>query len=253
MAGAAAKSSLRVCLLSPHPMVLDEFRRLLESSGMHIVSKQLDSMLAPDLRTVEVPRASVYVVDAHAAREATGALLGNILDHFPTARVLVVGEKLKEEGSHALLRQGVKGILNFEEARGQLPRALPLVANGGFWVPREVLSRFVDSVLSTAHERRFRRDSSQLSRREQEVLDGLLENLANKEIADRLHISERTVKFHVSNLLAKFGVRRRTDLILLCFQSGQRWPGPPAAARLGDTGSEDPLRGGRRAPSFQLG
>ncbi|HXU20708.1 MAG TPA: helix-turn-helix transcriptional regulator, partial [Verrucomicrobiae bacterium] len=47
---------------------------------------------------------------------------------------------------------------------------------------------------------------------------GLLENLANKEVADRLHISERTVKFHVSNLLAKFGVRRRADLILLCYQ-----------------------------------
>jgi DNA-binding CsgD family transcriptional regulator len=50
------------------------------------------------------------------------------------------------------------------------------------------------------------------------VLSGLLENLANKEVADRLHISERTVKFHVSNLLAKFGVRRRADLILLCYQ-----------------------------------
>ena len=52
----------------------------------------------------------------------------------------------------------------------------------------------------------------------EEVLAGLLENLANKEVADRLHISERTVKFHVSNLLAKFGVRRRADLILLCYQ-----------------------------------
>ena len=39
-----------------------------------------------------------------------------------------------------------------------------------------------------------------------------------EEVAERLHISERTVKFHVSNLLAKFGVRRRADLILLCYQ-----------------------------------
>jgi len=219
MAKSAAKNSLKVCLLSPHPMVLDEFRRLLESSGFHIVSKQLDSMLAPDLRNLEVPRSSVYVIDAHAARQATGALLGNILDHNPTARLLVVGDKLKEADSYTLLRQGVKGILNYEEAREQLPRALPLVANGGFWVPRTVLSRFVDSILSTTQGRRLRGDSpAELSRREQEVLNGLLENLANKEVADRLHISERTVKFHVSNLLAKFGVRRRADLILLCFQ-----------------------------------
>jgi hypothetical protein len=109
MAKAVAKSSLKVCLLSPHPMVLDEFRRLLGSSGFSIVSKQLESVFASDLRNAKVPRAAVYV-------------------------------------------------------------------------------------------------------------NGLLENLANKEVADRLHISERTVKFHVSSLLAKFGVQRRADLLLLCLQ-----------------------------------
>jgi DNA-binding NarL/FixJ family response regulator len=219
MPKAPSKSALKVCLLSPHPMVLEEFQRLLEKSGFQIVARQLDSMLAPDLRHLEVPKAAVYVVDAHAARQATGALLNNILDHQAGARLLVVGDNFKESDSYTLLRQGVKGILNYTEAREQLPRALPLVAQGGFWVPRTVLSRFVDSILSTAAGRRLRGDSpAELSRREQEVLNGLLENLANKEVADRLHISERTVKFHVSNLLAKFGVRRRADLILLCYQ-----------------------------------
>lgn len=219
MPKAPVKSNLKVCLLSPHPMVLEEFRRLLEPSGFQISSKQLDSMLAPDLRGLEVPRASVYVVDAHAARQSTGALLGNILDQCEAARVLVVGDKLKEAESYSLLRQGVKGILTYDEAREQLARALPQVASGGIWVPRKMLSQFVDSILSTSQGRRLRADSpTELSKREQEVLSGLLENLANKEVADRLHISERTVKFHVSNLLAKFGVRRRADLILLCYQ-----------------------------------
>lgn len=52
-----------------------------------------------------------------------------------------------------------------------------------------------------------------LSRREKEVLDGVLENLANKEIASRLSISERTVKFHVSSLFIKFKVRSRIELM----------------------------------------
>jgi DNA-binding NarL/FixJ family response regulator len=200
-------------------MVLDEFKRLLENSGFQISPKLLESMLAPDLRHLEIPKAAVYVVDAHAARQATGALIGNILERNENARLIVVGDKLKETDSHALLRQGVKGILTYVEARDQLVRALPLVAAGGFWVPRETLSRFVDSILSTTQGRRLRTDApSELSRREQEVLSSLLENLANKEVASRLNISERTVKFHVSNLLAKFGVRRRADLILLCYQ-----------------------------------
>jgi DNA-binding NarL/FixJ family response regulator len=214
------KHGLRVCLLSPHPMVLNEFHRLLEDSGFLITSKQLDSMLAPDLRNLDVPRASVYVVDAHAARQATGVLLGNILEHNSGARLLVVGDRLKESDSYTLLRQGVKGILTYAEAREQLPRALPQVASGGIWVPRPVLSRFVDSILTGRQARRLNPTDStnELSHREQEVLTGLLENLANKELAQKMKISERTVKFHVSNLLAKFGVRRRADLILLCYQ-----------------------------------
>lgn len=202
-------------------MVLDEFRRLLEDSGFHVSSKLLDSMLAPDLRHLEVPGAGVYVVDAPAARQTTVALLANILQRHENARLIVVGDKLKEADSHALLRQGVKGILNYTEAREQLPRAVPHVAGGGFWVPREILSRFIDSILSATQGRRLPVDArSELSRREQEVLNNLLENLANKEIATRLNISERTVKFHVSNLLAKFGVRRRADIILHCYQRG---------------------------------
>jgi DNA-binding NarL/FixJ family response regulator len=219
MAKRPEKLDIKVCLLSSHPMVLDKLRRLLEKSGCQICSKQLISMLAPDLSTLEVPPASVYVIDGHAARHSTGALFGNILNKQENARLVVVGDGFTEADCHSMLRQGVKGILNYEEASEQLPRALTMVAGGGFWVPRAVPSRFVDTILigTPGHQRRMN-CPAELSRREQEVLDLLLENLANKELADRLHIAERTAKFHVSNLLAKFGVRRRADLILLCYQ-----------------------------------
>jgi len=212
-------SKLTVCLLSPHPLVLSEFERLLaKASQFKVIPKQLESTLAPDLRSLEPPRAQVYVIDAHAARQATGALLTNILERYPEARLIVVGDAVNESSSFSLLRLGVKGILSYSEARDQLARALPLVSNGGFWVPRSVLSGFVDSIL-TSQGRRLKTDTvTNLSRREQEVLDSLLENLSNKEIASKLNIAERTVKFHVSNLLNKFGVRRRADLILLTFQ-----------------------------------
>lgn len=209
---------MTVCLLSPHPLVLSEFERLLGKAQFKVVAKQLESMLAPDLRNMEPPRAQVYVIDAHAARPATGALLTNILERYPEARLIVVGERHDDSNSFSLLRLGVKGLLTYVEARDQLIRALPLVSNGGFWVPRQLLSGFVDSIL-TGQGRRLKTDTvTNLSRREQEVLDSLLENLSNKEIASRLNIAERTVKFHVSNLLSKFGVRRRADLILLTFQ-----------------------------------
>jgi DNA-binding NarL/FixJ family response regulator len=176
-------------------------------------------MLGPDLRRLTIPKALLFVVDAHATQPATAALIANILEQNSGARLLVVAENFTPNDSHNLLRLGAKGLLTYAEARDQLPRALPLVANGGFWVPRNLLSEFVDSILSSTRGRRLKAETAaHLSRREQEVLDALLENLANKEIASKFNISERTVKFHVSNLLSKFGVRRRADLILMCYQ-----------------------------------
>ena len=213
------KRSLQVCILSPHPLVLTEFSRALEGSSFHVVGQQLETSLGPELRKLELPRALVYVLDAHVSHPATAALIANILEHSATARILLVAEKFSQDETNNLLRLGAKGLLTYAEARAQLPRAIPLVAAGGFWVPRAMLSQFVDSILTNTHGRRLKVETgTQLSRRETEVLEQLLENLANKEIAGKFNISERTVKFHVSNLLSKFGVRRRADLILLCYQ-----------------------------------
>ena len=192
---------------------------MLTNPTFNLIARHLESALGPDLRNLEVPDATIYVVDAHVARPAAGALLSNILENHPEARIIVVAEKFDSEESYSLLQMGAKGLLTYTEAREQLPHALPLVAEGGFWVPRTVLSGFVDSILAGTQSRRLKAESTaSLSRREQEVLNCLLENLANKEIGNKLNISERTVKFHVSNLLSKFGVRRRADLILLCYQ-----------------------------------
>lgn len=199
--------------------MLSEFERVLTNPAFKLISKRLESSLGPDLRHLPVPKALLYVVDAHVARSAAGALLSNILENFAEARIIVVAEKFDSGESYSLLQMGAKGLLTYDEAREYLPRALPLVAGGGFWVPRAVLSGFVDSILGGPQSRRLKADvSTDLSRREQEVLNCLLENMANKEIGNKLNISERTVKFHVSNLLSKFGVRRRADLILLCYQ-----------------------------------
>ena len=64
--------------------------------------------------------------------------------------------------------------------------------------------------------------SVNLTRREKEVLDGVLRSLANKEIACELNLSERTVKFHVSSLLAKFKVRGRMELMRQASQQAMR-------------------------------
>ena len=122
---------------------------------------------------------------------------------------------VRNPGLKVRLRLGVKGLLKYSELPSQLANAARVIGTGGFWVPRTLLSAFLDQISGSPHDRLAAVASGDLTDRERQVLEGLLQNLLNKEIAKKLRISERTAKFHVSNLLAKYGVRRRADLILL--------------------------------------
>jgi DNA-binding NarL/FixJ family response regulator len=216
---AAQRIPLKVCLLSANAFVLSGIARVLKSSAFELILLQVKSALGHDLHDIQVPTALVHVVDAHVGPPATRTLLSNILAHCPEARIIVITERVNSEESYPLLQRGAKGLLTYEEVPEHLPIALPLVANGGFWVPRAVLSGFVESILGGLYRQKLTAISlGNLSLREDEVLGSLLENLSNKEIGIKLNITERTVKFHVSNVLNKFGVRRRADLILHCYQ-----------------------------------
>ena len=206
-----------VCVYSFHPLVLSELQRVIEEHGGLSETQRLDPTQVPDLVRLPVPRAAAYVIEANARHRATEAIVEEILSRYPDARLLVVAEKFDETNAFPLLRVGVKGLLCYPELSRSLVRAIDEVASGGFWVPRALLSRFVDWTLAGVRRPRRSNGLGQLSRREREVHDLVMENLSNKEIAQRLHMSERTVKFHVSNILGKHGVKRRADLILMAF------------------------------------
>ena len=217
--GRTTRRRISVCLLSPHALALTEFERRLKPPQFRVLPVRVESMLVADLRRLRIPRAEVYILDAAGAWPPTAALAGKILDRHSSAILLVVAEKYSENSAFTLLRLGAKGLIRYAEVQARLPRAIRTAAEGGYWVSRRLLSRFVDWILSRVRARQLPVVATALSRRERDVLDALLENLSNKEIATKLNISERTVKFHVSNVLAKFGVRRRADLIVLSYQS----------------------------------
>jgi DNA-binding CsgD family transcriptional regulator len=81
--------------------------------------------------------------------------------------------------------------------------------------------------MTQAHASRYSR-RQQLTRRQREVLEAVLDNLTNKEISKRLSISESAVKFHVSSLLGRFKARRRSELIVMYYE----FAGPELRRRL---------------------
>ena len=210
------KPCLKVCLLSPHPLVLTEFTTILANFSYRVKAKHIDSRFATDFHRFSFAKCPLYVVDACVPTTAA-LLVTEIMERYPESKVVAVSENLDETNAFPLLRLGTKGLLTYSQARTELQAAFEALLEGSYWVPRVLLSRFVESILPSARNRTMISGSAGLSRREREVLQAVLDNLSNKEIAGQLNISERTAKFHVSNLLAKFGVQRRADLIVMSF------------------------------------
>jgi DNA-binding NarL/FixJ family response regulator len=227
---------ITVCLCWFHPLVPSEFRRLLSGNGLRLSERRVDPKTLGEGARLRLTRANVYILEAHSDLALTESLVTRLLEQHPGARILMVAERFDQRSAFSLLRLGVKGLLGFDQAPSSLRRAVKEISREGFWVQRSLLSRFIDSTVRSLQpwNPKLLTDQTHLSRRENEVCGLLLENLSNREIASRLHVSERTAKFHVSNLLAKCGLRRRADLVVLSYTRLQNGDDPrrgPRASR----------------------
>lgn len=219
--GKGSPHRITVCPISRHPGFVATLARLLGGGEFKICPLRLESEANRGPRLVSgkvphgtrLPRASVFVLDLSSTRSEAEALIERIRTEMPNARIVVVKETAQDEKVFPYLRLGVRGVVRYTDAELELANAVRTVMSGEFWLPPRQLTRFVDWLLATPSYRGSLNEPGVLSRREREVLVSVLSGLTNKEIAAELHISERTVKFHVSHLLQKLGAHRRADLI----------------------------------------
>ncbi len=219
----AQRSRRKVFLFCSHPVAQQQFLRLLKRSDLNLVL--CHEWLIPEVgvQDFDAERPCLVIVDGNDMI-ATLEFIRMLRLEQRNVNLLVLLPKLEDPVTSPLLRLGVKGVLSYQQAPRELARAASQVDSGMYWVPRELLTRFVESILPEVSGCKSLDSVTDVSRREREVLDLLLDNLCNKEIASKLFISERTVKFHVSNLLSKFGVQRRADLIVMWMQRSTAFP-----------------------------
>ena len=215
----------KLFLFCDHPLAREQFSELLKHS-------EFDVVMPGELRLPKVGAEAANASPPLAVVDASN--LAAAIEFIRTLRaqqrpvnLLVLLSSFDDSVTFPLLRLGVKGLLTYSQIQTELCRAAHQVFAGGYWVPRELLTRFVESILPELHGCKSLDTEAGISRRERDVLDLLLDNLSNKEIAGKLFVSERTVKFHVSNLLSKFAVQRRADLIVLWMQRTKAFPDPP--------------------------
>jgi DNA-binding NarL/FixJ family response regulator len=200
-----------VRLISTNPLALPELRRLAQCSRMRCRLHYLKLGVLHDVEEIRIPRATVLVVDSFSTGPLTETVVAAIRTQHPRACVIVLVNDLGDTQGFALLQLGVKGIVSHRDANS-LGKAITFVAGGGVRMPRGLMARFLDSSFAASNP--ALPQTRRLSQRERQVLDGVVKSQSNKEIANELHISESTVKFHLARIFRKFHVRKRAELIV---------------------------------------
>jgi two-component system nitrate/nitrite response regulator NarL len=213
----------RILVVDDHNLFRESLVRLLDSEpDLCVVSQCASVTAAIDI----LGRAAVDVVllDYDLGEERGTDLLHKIHTSSSTAKVLMVTAGMSERITRDVLNAGVAGVLFKHSNPAQLVAAIRKVALGGMWLEDETVQSLVtndDNVEAPG--------ARALTRRQQDVLSGILDGLTNKEIAWNLKVSESSVKAVIQELFHKAGVRTRSQLVRMAIEKH-------AADWLSDTG-----------------
>ena len=193
-------------IVDDHPVVRQGLRVLLEvQDGIEVAGETGDGATALALAADRKP--DVILLDLKLPGMDGIAVLGELRAQRSSARVLVLTSATDHAAAAAAIRNGARGMLYKDVDPDALVRAIRAVHDGHLLLAPEAAG----TLLRSDHRGP---SLDALTGREREVLAELAQGRSNREIARALHVSEKTVKAHVSSVLAKLGVQDRTQAAL---------------------------------------
>jgi len=159
---------------------------------------------------------ALVVLDLDGQPGDIAATLGAVKEAAPNARICVLSMNLSPEIMQRCLSNGAEAYIIKDISPAELIRAVKTVAEGQSYVD----PRVAGGLLRRRSLNGGKPDIMELSARESEVLKLIAEGLANKQISARLHLSEKTVKNHVSRIFSKLNISARTQAAVHAIRAG---------------------------------
>ena len=224
--------SIRVLLCDDQALVRSGFRMVLEArEDMRVIGEADDGIQAvalagharPDVILMDIRMPNMDGVEATRRLVAAG----------DPARILILTTYDADEYVFEALRAGASGFLLKDIRPVELVEAIRVIARGEALLAPTVTRRLLDRFAHTLPAAGAVADPAlaSLTERETEVLALLATGLSNLELAERLFLTEATVKTHVSSILRKLGLRDRVQAVVLAYQAGLVRPDASVSGR----------------------
>ena len=208
----------RVLLVDDHPLFLDGVRAALTGADdLEVVGVATDVASALEQASTTTP--DVVLMDLNLPDGSGIDATTRVLAQNPQTRVLVMTMSSDDDAVVAAMRAGARGYVVKGAGRTDLLHAVRTVAAGGAVFSPTVADRlgaFFTGLASQPAREAF----PQLTEREREVLELLARGYDNRRIARELFLSDKTVRNHVSNVVARLGAADRTDAVLRARRAG---------------------------------
>ena len=204
---------IRIFVADDHPIVREGLIAILDTQeDFEVVGEAGSGRDA--IGQIEHLKPDVLMLDLEMPEIDGLAVLQSLKESKSDVRAIVFTVFDTDDRILSAVQTGAKGYLLKGAPRDQIFNAVRIVHQGGSLLEPVVASKLME------HVNRNRNDPDALTARELEVLPLLAKGLLNKEIADVLDITERTVKFHVSSILGKLGAGNRTEAVSIAAQRG---------------------------------
>ncbi len=212
-------SPYRIVLADDHAMFRQGIRNILEKNkGLKVIGEAGDGLILLELLNEVTPDLVILDISMPNLRGIEAAQEIKMIS--PDVKVLILSMYKDKEFLHSAIAAGADGYLLKEESDTELFAAIEKISQGARYISPLLVGELTDELFQIQQKGKLAPPQGPLTTREREVLKLIAEGVSNKEIADLLFISVRTVENHRANIMRKLNIRSTAHLIKYAIRKG---------------------------------